>query len=184
MLTILPARATKSTAVRAWHKPTRTSSTDTTLRSTVEPTPGLPPDPVAARNTILSMLPVCISLDSSSSKASASGPGIMIWTTFEQSARTRYQPPRLLSLKGAPLHRHSIGWAFCVRALSLYTVRATDSVLSSPRILNAPLLANKQNTPTSMSVTEIRLRNLGPPSKGQRMEAVRRGRRQQRKGGL
>jgi len=39
-----------------------------------------------------------------------------------------------------------------------YTIRATDSVLSSPRILNVPLLllANKQDTPTSMSATEIR----------------------------
>ena len=39
-----------------------------------------------------------------------------------------------------------------------YTRHATDTVLSSPRILNVPLLllANKQDTPTSMSATEIR----------------------------
>lgn len=40
----------------------------------------------------------------------------------------------------------------------VHLIRATDSVLSSPRILNVPLLllANKQDTPTSMSATEIR----------------------------
>ncbi|KAI9571761.1 hypothetical protein HD554DRAFT_2169014 [Boletus coccyginus] len=64
-------------ALRAWQKPTRSPSTDTTLRSTVEPTLGFPPDFVpssfvAARNIILSMLPARISLDSLSSKASMS----------------------------------------------------------------------------------------------------------------
>ena len=63
--------------LRARHKPAHGPSTDATLRSTVEPAPNLSPDLVAssfvaARNMILSVLPARISMDSLSSRASAS----------------------------------------------------------------------------------------------------------------
>ena len=43
-------------------------------------------------------------------------------------------------------------------ACLIHTICATDSVLSSPQILSVPLLllTNKQDTPMSMSATEIR----------------------------
>lgn len=46
---------------------------------------------------------------------------------------------------------------FCASYL-IHTIHAIDAVLSAPRILNVPLLllANKQDTPMSLSATEIR----------------------------
>lgn len=62
--------------LRYGHKPMRRSNADANLRSIVEPPPDPSPDFVAsfvaARNMILSVLPARISLDSLSSKASAS----------------------------------------------------------------------------------------------------------------
>ncbi|KAG8214273.1 hypothetical protein J3R82DRAFT_11088 [Butyriboletus roseoflavus] len=63
--------------LRASNKPTRSPSTDTAIRSTVEPSLNLSPDFVAssfvaARNMIISVLPARISMESLSSKASAS----------------------------------------------------------------------------------------------------------------
>ncbi|KAF8550857.1 hypothetical protein OG21DRAFT_1487464 [Imleria badia] len=67
----------RGNTVRSRHKTTHSRGTDATLRSAVEPSSNLSPDLlvssfVSARNIILSVLPARISLDSLSSKASAS----------------------------------------------------------------------------------------------------------------
>jgi hypothetical protein len=76
-----------------------------------------------------------------------SGSCILSSSMYSLITPSPFASPTCSNLLGPPIH---------LACASLYNL--SDTVLSSPQILDVPLLllANKQDTPTSLSVTEIR----------------------------